>query len=141
MGRKFDPYGGDFLEQIANTPKRTQELRLHRIQDALRVAIPQLEELTHYKDNLGAHHLRAKYSQWRSKDAWQTEADFSDGTLRLIGLLWALLDGNGPLILEEPELSLHTEIVKHIPEMMASIQKGQKNRRVRFWLVRTVAIF
>ena len=46
VGRKFDPFGGDFLEQIASSPKRTQESRLRRIQDALRVAVPQLEELT-----------------------------------------------------------------------------------------------
>jgi predicted ATPase len=51
--------------------------------------------------------------------------DFSDGMLQLIGLLWALLDGNGPLILEEPELSLHSEVARHIPAMMVSIQKKQ----------------
>lgn len=45
-----------------------------------------------------------------------------------MGLLWALLDGNGPLILEEPELSLHAEVARHIPEMMASIQKGQRKQ-------------
>jgi predicted ATPase len=125
VGRKSDPFGGDFLEQIADTPKRTQEARLKRIEAALRVAIPQLEELTQFKDNRGIPHLRAKYDHWRSKGSWQTEADFSDGTLRLMGLLWALLDGNGPLILEEPELSLHAEVARHIPEMMASIQKEQ----------------
>jgi predicted ATPase len=122
VGRKLDPYGGDFLEQIASVPRRTQESRLRRIQNALRVAVPQLQELTQYKDERGIPHLRAKYDHWRSKGAWQTEADFSDGTLRLMGLLWALLDGTGPLILEEPELSLHAEVVSRIPEMMASIQ-------------------
>ncbi len=128
VGRKFDPFGGDFLEQIASSPKRTQESRLRRIQNALRVAVPQLQELTQYKDDRGVPHLKAKYDHWRSKGAWQTEADFSDGTLRLMGLLWALLDGTGPLILEEPELSLHAEVVSHIPEMMASIQKSQKKQ-------------
>lgn len=127
-GSKFDALGSDFLEQIADTPKKFQELRLRRIQDALRMAIPQFEELTQYKDNSGIPHIRAKYDHWREKGAWQTEADFSDGTLRLIGLLWALLDGNGPLILEEPEISLHTEVIRHIPEMMASLQKGQKEQ-------------
>jgi predicted ATPase len=123
-GKKFDPYGGDFLEQIANAPKKLQESRLHRIQDALRVAVPQLQELTQYKDERGVPHLKAKYDYWRSKGAWQTEADFSDGTLRLIGLLWALLDGNGPLILEEPELSLHSEVASYMPSMMAPLQKS-----------------
>ncbi len=139
VGRKFDPYGGDFLEQIADAPKRTQESRLRRIQNALRVAVPQLEELTQFKDNRGVPHIKAKYDHWRSKGAWQTEADFSDGTLRLMGLLWALLDGNGPLILEEPELSLHSEVAKHIPEMMASIQKSQK-KQARQILVSTHSI-
>lgn len=128
IGRKFDPYGGDFLEQIATLPRRTQESRLRRIEKALRIAVPQLQELTQYKDERGVPHLRAKYDHWRSQGAWQTETDFSDGTLRLLGLLWALLDGNGPLILEEPELSLHAEVASYIPAMMASIQKAQRKQ-------------
>ncbi len=125
VGRKFDPYGGDFLEQLAGSLEKPQEARLQRLQEALRIAVPQLEELTIYRDNRGVPHLKAKYDHWRNKGAWQTEADFSDGTLRLIGLLWALLDGNGPLILEEPELSLHAEVARYIPEMIASMQKEQ----------------
>ncbi|MBA2288029.1 MAG: AAA family ATPase [Ktedonobacteraceae bacterium] len=127
-GRKFDPYGGDFLEQIAGTSKKVQDSRLRRIESALRVAVPQLQALQMYKDNRGVPHIRGKYDHWRSQGAWQTEADFSDGTLRLMGLLWALLDGTGPLILEEPELSLHAEVASHIPEMMAQIQKSQKRQ-------------
>lgn len=138
-GRKFDPYGEDFLEQIADAPKRTQETRLRQIQNALRVAVPQLEELKQYKDNRGVVHIGAKYYHWQQKGVWQTEADFSDGTLRLTGLLWALLDGNGPLILEEPELSLHSEVARHIPEMMASIQKSQK-KQARQILVSTHSV-
>ncbi|MGH2494820.1 MAG: AAA family ATPase [Ktedonobacteraceae bacterium] len=128
VGKKFDPFGGDFLEQIAGSPKKTQESRLRRIQGALRVAVPQLQELSQFKDDRGVPHLRAKYDHWRSKGAWQTEADFSDGTLRLMGLLWALLDGTGPLILEEPELSLHSEVASRIPQMMSSIQKSQRKQ-------------
>ncbi len=128
VGRKFDPYGGDFLEQIASSPKNIHESRLRRIQNALRVAVPQLQELQLYRDERGVPHLRGKYDHWRSQGAWQTEVDFSDGTLRLMGLLWALLDGGGPLILEEPELSLHSEVVSHVPEMMAYIQKSQRRQ-------------
>lgn|SRR5436305_11012519 len=128
VGRKLDPYGGDFLEQIADTPKRTLVARLRQIEAALRMAVPQLEVLRLNRDNYGVPHLRAHYNSWRKKGVWQTEVDFSDGTLRLIGLLWALLDGNGPLILEEPELSLHAEVTRHIPAMMASLQKSEKTQ-------------
>src|SRR5208337_4237281 len=44
VGRQSDPFGGDFLEQIARTPLKTQKARLRRIRDALRVAVPQLQE-------------------------------------------------------------------------------------------------
>lgn len=123
VGRINDPYGGDFLEQIARTTEKTQRARLRRIGDALKVAVPQLAELTLWRDEIkGTPHLRGKYDHWRPQGAWQTEEQFSDGTLRLIGLLWAILDGAGPLLLEEPELSLHPEVVRFLPQMFARIQ-------------------
>jgi predicted ATPase len=123
VGRRNDPYGGDFLEQIARTPTRTQNARLSRIRSALRVAVPQLEELELFRDDRGTPHLRGKYTHWRLQGAWQNEDDFSDGTLRLMGLLWALLSGAGPLLLEEPELSLHPGVIRYIPQMIARIQR------------------
>ena len=123
IGRQADPYGGDFLEQIARTDKRIRDARLRHILAALKVAVPQLNELKLDKDERGIPHLYGNYEHWRAKGAWQTEADFSDGTLRLMGLLWALLDGTGLLLLEEPELSLHPEIVRYIPQMMIHVQR------------------
>ena len=123
VGRKQDPYGGDFLEQIASTPERTRKSRLRRIVYALRVAVPQLKELELSRDDRGTPHLRGKHEHWRPQGAWQTEDQFSDGTLRLLGLLWSVLDGAGPLLLEEPELSLHPEVVRYIPQMIARIQQ------------------
>lgn len=130
IGRHADPYGGDFLEQIASTQERTQKARLRRIRAALKAAVLQLSELKLEKDERGVPHLYGNYEHWRPKGAWQTEADFSDGTLRLMGLLWSLLDGGGPLLLEEPELSLHAEIVRHIPQMMRHAQRNLR-RAVR----------
>ena len=122
IGRRNDPYGGDFLEQIARTPERTRNARLRRINEALRVAVPHLQEIELWRDERGAPHMRGKYDHWRPQGAWQAEDQFSDGTLRLLGLLWATLDGAGPLLLEEPELSLHPEVVRYIPQMFARAQ-------------------
>jgi predicted ATPase len=124
VGHKDDPYGGDFLEQIARTPERIQVSRLERILQALKVAVPQLESLELKRDDVrGTPHLRGRYRHWRPQGAWQTEDQFSDGTLRLLGLLWATLDGSGPLLLEEPELSLHPEVVRYVPQLFARIQR------------------
>ena len=122
VGRSNDPYGGDFLEQIAGTQVQTRRARLRRIREALEVAVPQLQDLELDHDARGAPHLRGKYEHWRPQGAWQSEADFSDGTLRLMGLLWASMDGSGPLLLEEPEQSLHPEVVRYIPQMLGRLQ-------------------
>lgn len=129
QGDMVDPYGGDFLERIARTNARTRDARLRRITAALQVAVPQLRELRLEKDKRGVPHLSGNYEHWRPHGAWQTEADFSDGTLRLLGLLWSLLEGGGPLLLEEPELSLHPAVVRHIPQMMWRVLRDRKNAR------------
>lgn len=123
VGRRDDPYGGDFLEQVARTPERTQKSRLARITGALHFAVPQLRELELTRDERGTPHLRGRYEHWRAQGAWHGEDQFSDGTLRLLGLLWAVLDGSGPLLLEEPELSLHSGVVQYLPQMLARVQR------------------
>lgn len=123
VGRRDDPFGGDFLEQIARTSERTQKSRLVRITEALRVAVPQLRELELVRDDRGTPHLRGRYEHWRPQGAWHGEDQFSDGTLRLLGLLWSVLDGSGPLLLEEPELSLHPGVVQFLPQVLASVQR------------------
>jgi hypothetical protein len=124
IGRGSDPFGSDFLEQIARTPERTRNARLRKIGEALKVAVPQLQEFQFFRDEVkGTPHLRGKYEHWRPKGAWQTEEQFSDGTLRLLGLLWAVLEGSGPLLLEEPELSLHPDVVRFLPQMFSQMQR------------------
>ena len=128
VGRSNDPFGGDFLEQIAKTQERTRAARLNRIRDALRVAVSQLAEIELARDDRGTPHLRGKYEHWRPQGAWQTEEQFSDGTLRLMGLLWVAMEGGGPLLLEEPELSLHPEIVRYLPQMFARVQRRTRRQ-------------
>lgn len=129
MGKSGDPFGGDFLEKLASTPEKTRDARLRKISDALRVAVPQFVELHLDRDIRGAPHLKALYEHWRPKGAWQDEKLFSDGTLRFLGFLWSLLDGQGPLLLEEPELSLHPGIVRRLARVIYRLQKT-KDRQV-----------
>jgi predicted ATPase len=127
VGKTRDPFGGDFLEQIIFVPEKTRNARLRRIEEALRVAVPQLKKLELTRDSRGVPHLRGLYEHWRPNAGWQTEEQFSDGTLRLLGLLWVLLDGTAPVLLEEPELSLHTAIIRFIPQIFARL--GRRSGR------------
>lgn len=130
VGRSNDPYGGDFLEQLAATREPTQRARLKQISSVLRVAVPQLSKLELIRDSRGVPHLRGRYEHWRPQGAWQSEDQFSDGTLRLLGLLWSILEDGGPLLLEEPELSLHPEVVRYLPQMFARMQRHSARQMI-----------
>ncbi len=121
-----DPFGRHFLERVARTPEKTRRARLRKIGDALRLAVPQLKELTDKKDGAGVTHLEAVYEHWRPRGAKQREDQFSDGTLRLLGLLWSLLESNDLLLLEEPELSLHSGIIRRLPALIHRIRSKSK---------------
>lgn len=118
-----DPHGGDLLRRIKEMPKKTREPRLKRIGEALKVAVPQFESIALEDDSDGQPHLEARFKHWRNNAARQREEQFSDGTLRFIGFLWSLTERGGPLLLEEPELSLSDGVVQHLPAMMRRAQR------------------
>jgi len=123
-----DPFGRGFLETVARTTATTRKARLKKIEKALRHAVPQMKDLTDTRDDSGVPHLEVLYEHWRPNAGRQREDQFSDGTLRLIGLFWSLLDGDSPLLLEEPELSLNSAIVKRLPSIFHRLQQLQKRR-------------
>jgi predicted ATPase len=130
-GISGDPFGRSFLEKIGSTQERTRKSRLSKIENALKIAVPQLTKLEYVTDSTegGIPHLEAVYEHWRPNAGRQREREFSDGTLRLIGLLWSLLEGDGLLLLEEPELSLNSAIVEKLAPLFYRIQR-QRSRQM-----------
>ncbi len=128
-GLPGDPFGRSLLERIGKTTDRTRKSRLKKIEAALQIAVPQLKELSYVVDTAegGIPHLEAVYDHWRPQGAKQRESEFSDGTLRLVGLLWSLLEREAPLLLEEPELSLNNAIVRKLPALIHRMTR--KNKR------------
>jgi predicted ATPase len=118
-----DPFGGDLLQRMKALNKRSRGARLNLVSDALRIAVPQFETLDLKDDDSGRPHLHASYKHWRQNPTTQSEVYFSDGTLRLIGFLWSISEKGGPLLLEEPELSLHESVVEKIAAMIARSQR------------------
>jgi predicted ATPase len=118
-----EQYGADLISRINATTARTRDARLKRMQAALQIAVPQLSGLELEIDTRGTPHLRAKYKHWRPAGAWQREDRFSDGTLRLLALVWSLQEKGGPLLLEEPEISLNGAIVRRLAPIMARSQQ------------------
>ena len=100
---KEDFYGRNLLDRMGKKAKRTRDSYLKRINEMLQLAVPQLKNIAFViESKTGIPHLEALYEHWRAKGAKQQESQFSDGTLRLIGFMWALLDGQETILLEEP---------------------------------------
>ena len=127
---KNDPYGADLPSRMAKVHKRTRERRLRAINKALQVAAPQFSELVLRQNEQGQWHLLGNHEHWKRSPTLLDERGFSDGTLRLIGLLWILLDSNGPVLLEEPELALHSELVSWMPSLIFSVQREGKPQAI-----------
>ena len=128
MSLESDPFGQSFLEEISATkPQQTQRSRLKRIEEILKKVIPYFQELRFIKDEItGRPHLEMRYVHWRPNAGWQREDQFSDGTLRMIALIWTLLSSNSLILLEEPELSLHKKIVEQIADLIYQARKTRK---------------
>ena len=124
-----DPFGQGLLERLAKTNERTRRSRLSKIEKALKVAVPQLEQLQFIRDPVtGRPHLQALYSHWRPQAGLQREDQFSDGTLRLIGFLWSLAESDSLLLLEEPELSLNAAIVSQLAPIVFQTQRNRRRQ-------------
>lgn len=125
-----DPFGQAFLERIANTTEKTRGARLAKIEKVLQVCVPNMRKLEFKRDDITSKpHLQALYEHWRPDAGLQREDQFSDGTLRLLGIMWSLLEGNSLLLLEEPELSLNEDIVRQIHKLIWRMQRQAKYRR------------
>jgi len=129
---KNDPFGGDFLERLAKSEKSQPQRfknKIEKIKKALVVAVPQFQEFRLERDARGVPHLKGLYEHWRPGAGWQDEKQLSDGTLRLFGLMWCILESSGPLLLEEPEISLHPGVVERIPQLISTLAKSQSKKK------------
>ena len=120
-------FGSSMIADMNATPVRTRQAWFRRIERALQSAVPGFETLRLEVDKAGQPHLIAGYRNWRRNPSEQNETDFSDGTLRLIGLLWTIISSpanGGVLLLEEPDLSLNAAVVQTLASLLAMAQRG-----------------
>lgn len=112
-----------FFDLVMTTPRDIRDQRLRRITKALRTIVPHFADLQiGFEDPLGTPYLKARFDHWRDPNTWQSGETLSDGTLRLIELLWAAQeDQKGPLLIEEPEISLHDGAVRALAGAFAEV--------------------
>lgn len=124
-----DPFGQMLLERIANVHPSTRRARLKKIEHTLKIAIPQFEKLEFVRDKTsGKPHLKEHYTHWSSNTEGLHEDQFSDGMLRLVGLLWSLLESDSIVLLEDPELSLNIGIVSKLAPSISRLRRSRDSQ-------------
>ncbi|MCP5049198.1 MAG: AAA family ATPase [bacterium] len=126
--RGEDAFGFHFLDNILDIDSKTRRSRLKKIGEALQIVVPRVKRLAATRDERGVPHLEAVFNDLPPNARIRQEDQFSDGTLRLIGLLWSILETNSLLLLEEPELSLHSAIVAKIPSIIYRLTRKEKRQ-------------
>jgi len=120
-----DYYGRNFLVRVSQSSERIRKSRLRRILGALSKTVPQFDDLKDDRDEAGVPHLLMRLKHWRKDAGWQDESQFSDGTIRMLGLFWSLLESDSILLFEEPELSLNDRIVEQLAPLLWKLQSSR----------------
>ncbi len=121
-------YGGALLEGINTDAEENDGRRLAIIADILSKIVPEIADLKAARGSFDVPRLYTFFKHAREGSKPLTEAVLSDGTLRLIGMLWSLLDGDGPLLLEEPEQSLHAGLVQYLPMLLGGLSDSSNRQ-------------
>jgi hypothetical protein len=113
-----DPHGTELLSSMVSLSDEERNRRLRALCQQLSKVIPDLAEMK-YLPERNTPHIGLRFASF--PDVFHREDQLSDGTLRLLGLLWVLGSGTSPVLLEEPEMSLHTAAVRQIPQLLARV--------------------
>lgn len=123
-----DYFGRDFLQRLSRLDHETSGAYLKTISEVLRQKVPQLDELNLAYDENGLPHIEMKCRHLRGDDNRQREDQLSDGTLRLIGVLFAVLDSKGMVLLEEPETNLQSSVVSRLPQYISKLMRTKNHK-------------
>jgi hypothetical protein len=124
-----DPFGQGLMDRIGSVPDEDRRRILGKIGSILHIILPEFASFIYGDlEKVGRRRFFAEL-KGHGQQLYLREDQFSDGTLRLFGILWSLLDGKGLLLIEEPELSLHTAVVEQLPALIARAQRDAKHKR------------
>ena len=118
----YDECGTGFTRHVASLPDTVLERAIARIRPVLASIVPKIPCLSHRR--ISESNDIILYSDDPQKPAAFTHMRFSEGTLRLLGILLELatLPKDASLVLiETPELHMQASVVRSMPDFFAAV--------------------
>ena len=122
---RYDPdHGTGFFQHAGRFPDQQLNAVIDRIRPIMAAVVPEIPNLSYQRMGLGTELVFYSDTPVRGASGVYSHEQFSEGTLRLLGLLFDLATlprATSIVLIEEPETFLQASVVRSLPSLLAEI--------------------
>lgn len=131
---RYEPdHGTGFFQHAGRFSDRKLDFVVKRIRPIMAAAVPEVPNLSYQRMGLGTEVVFYSDTPVRGASGVYSHEQFSEGTLRLLGMLFdlATLPGATSIVLiEEPETFLQASVVRSLPSLLAEVAMNRNVQMV-----------
>ena len=122
---RYDPdHGTGFFQHAGRFSDRKLDFVVKRIRPIMAAAVPEVPNLSYQRMGLGTEVVFYSDTPVRGASGVYSHEQFSEGTLRLLGMLFDLATlprATSIVLIEEPETFLQASVVRSLPSLLAEV--------------------
>lgn len=122
---RYDPdHGTGFFQHAGRFSDQQLNAALNRIRPIMAAAVPEVPNLSYLRMGLGTEVVFYSDTPVRGASGVYSHEQFSEGTLRLLGMLFDLATlplTTSIVLIEEPETFLQASVVRSLPSLLAEV--------------------
>ena len=122
---RYDPdHGTGFFQHAGRFPDQQLDAVVDRIRPIMASVVPEIPNLSYQRMGLGTEVVFFSDTPVRGASGVYSHEQFSEGTLRLLGLLFDLATlprDTSVVLIEEPETFLQSSVVRSLPLLLAEV--------------------
>lgn len=122
---RYDPdYGTGFFQYAGRFSDQQLDAVVDRIRPIMASVVPEIPNLSYQRMGLGTELVFYSDTPVRGASGVYSHEQFSEGTLRLLGLLFDLATlprDTSVVLIEEPETFLQASVVRSLPSLLAEV--------------------
>ena len=122
---RYDPDNGTgFFQHVGRFSDQQLDAVVDRIRPIMASVVPEIPNLSYQRMGLGTELVFYSDTPVRGASGVYSHEQFSEGTLRLLGLLFDLATlprDTSVVLIEEPETCLQASVVRSLPSLLAEV--------------------
>ena len=122
---RYDPdHGTGFFQHAGRFSDQQLDAVVDRIRPIMAAVVPEVPNLSYQRMGLGTEVVFYSDTPVRGASGVYSHAQFSEGTLRLLGMLFDLATlprDTSVVLIEEPETFLQASVVRSLPSLLAEV--------------------